>query len=240
VNSVDRQRLTNWVIVGVVGVGISVGVIVYPYMLQGAITRYGITGVAGALLLLAAISFALPGRRLLDALRGGAAPSLGIPVVLAAAAATAQPVYLQLVPCFVYLTLAYLCFASLRADDSIVERAARFLIPEAPAFIRPYCRKVTWLWVAFFLISAIVIAALAVGGEVEGWKRFSGQILYVSMLTISAIEFIVRKTWFRYYFYRGPIDRLWERWFPPENTAAGRRSMQYIADIRRMSRSGGD
>jgi uncharacterized membrane protein len=223
-----------------VGVAISAGVIVYPYLLLGAISRFGSAEVALALLALAGISFALPGRRLLDALRSGAAPSVGIPVVLVVAAATEQPVYLQLVPCFVYLTLAYLFYASLRADDSIIERAARYLIPEAPEFIRSYCRKVTWLWVAFFFASSIAIATLAISGETGAWKRFTGQLVYISMLVISASEFIVRKTWFRYYFYRSPIDRLWEKWFPPENTPAGRRSMQYIASIRRMSQSSGD
>ena len=236
-NSVDRQRLRNWFVVGGVGVAITTGVIVYPFLLEGAISRFGTAGVALALLILAAVSFALPGRRLLGALRSGAAPSVGIPIALVAAAATEQSVYLQLVPCFVYLTMAYLCWVSLRADDSIIERAARYLIPEAPVFIRSYCRKVTWLWAAFFFVSAVAIAGLAASGEISWWRRFTGQLVYGSMLVFSVSEFIVRKTWFRYYFYRGPIDRLWAKCFPAENTAAGRRSMQYIAEIKRASQS---
>lgn len=239
-DSIDRQRLRNWIVVGGLSVVISVGVVVYPYALQGVILRFGVDRVALALLSLAAISFALPGRRLGSALRSGAAPSLGIPLLLAAAAATEQPVYLQLIPCIVYLTLADFFRVSLRADDSIIERAARYLVPEAPEFIRPYCRKVTRLWIAFFLGSGLAIAALAISGEFTRWELFTGRLVYALMLAVSIIEFFVRKTWFRYYFYRGPIDRLWERWFPPENTAAGRRSMQYIARVREMKRSSGD
>ncbi len=227
---IDRRRLRNWVAIGALGLFIGAGVVAYPFVLLGATSRFGVSGVAAALLVFAAISFALPGRRGIEALRRGAAPSVGIPILLVAAVSTRDALYLQLVPSAVYLTLAGWFYASLRSDDSVVERVARFLVPEAPEFIRPYCRKVTGLWAAFFAASALVIASLALAGAGSGWAFFTGQLVYALMIAASLIEFLVRKTWFRYYFHGGWFDRLWRRLFPPENTPEGRRSMQHIAD----------
>jgi hypothetical protein len=41
----------------------------------------------------------------------------------------------------------------------------------------------------------------------------------------------VRKWWFRY-FGPGPLDQLLKHALPPENTAAGRRSLDYIRKMR--------
>jgi hypothetical protein len=53
------------------------------------------------------------------------------------------------------------------------------------------------------------------------------------MLLASGVEFLVRKTWFRYYFRGGPFDRLWARLFPAERTARGRRSAEAIRRYRK-------
>jgi len=188
----------------------------------------GVPGVAAVLLIFAAISFALPGRRGIHALGTRVALSVGIPVLLVAAALSGDEFYLQLVPSAVYLALAGWFYASLRFGDSIVERAARFFVPEAPDFIRSYCRKVTRLWTVFFIASAILSAAFALSGERWWWEFFTGKLVYALMIAASLIEFLVRKAWFRYYFHGGWFDRICEKLFPPENTAEGRRSMQYI------------
>ena len=41
-------------------------------------------------------------------------------------------------------------------------------------------------------------------------------------------EFLVRKTWFRYYFHGGPFERFWSRLFPAEATPRGRESLEFI------------
>jgi hypothetical protein len=74
----------------------------------------------------------------------------------------------------------------------------------------------------------VAIAGLALAGRLEAWRAFTGWIVYAAMLVFGAVEFLVRKTWFRYYFHGGPFDRLWSRLFPAEATAAGRRSQAYI------------
>ena len=114
----------------------------------------------------------------------------------------------------------------LRCSEEL--RGARWLVPEAPDFVRSYCRKVTALWVGFFAGSAVLIAVLAVSGAQAWWELYTGQLVYALMMAISAVEFFVRKTWFRYYFHMGPFDRLWSTLFPAENTPQGRRSEAYI------------
>jgi uncharacterized membrane protein len=229
VQSIDRRRVRNWAAVVALGVFVGAVVVVYPFALAAATQRLGVPGVAAALLVFAAISLALPGRRGIKALNSGSALSVGIPILLVAAAFSADERYLQLVPSAVYLALAGWFYASLQSCDSIVERAARFMVPEAPEFIRPYCRKVTVFWVSFFAASAIIAAALALAGDRSWWELFTGKLFYVLMLAASMFEFLVRKTWFRYYFHGGWFDRVWKRFFPPENTPEGRRSMQHIA-----------
>jgi hypothetical protein len=63
------------------------------------------------------------------------------------------------------------------------------------------------------------------------------------MAGVMALEFFVRKTWFRYYFRNGPFERFWAQLFPAQATARGRRSMEYIeayhARIERESSSRG-
>jgi uncharacterized membrane protein len=152
--------------------------------------------------------------------------------LLALALATGDARFLRVLPAAVYLGLAAWFAASLRGPGSIIESAARWLVPEAPDFIRDYCRVVTALWVAFFLASAAAIAWLALGGSRAAWLAAVGRDLWIAMLAFVGVEFLVRKTWFRYYFHGGPFDRLWSRLFPAERTARGRRSLRSIEEYR--------
>jgi uncharacterized membrane protein len=230
VQSIDRRSARYWISVCVLAVFFAASVVAYPYLLSGALPRFGVSRTAIALLFVVALSFSVRGRSWAGSLRRSAAPSVGIPILLAAAAFSGDVLYLQLVPSVAYLTLASWFYASLRSGDSIVERAARLLVPEAPDFIRSYCRKVTGLWVAFFAASAFAIACLAIAGGRSEWAFVTGKLLYGLMIAASCVEFLVRKTWFRYYFHGGWFDRLWGRLYPPENTPEGRRSMQHISD----------
>ena len=168
------------------------------------------------------------GFALAGVVRHGAAPTLAIPLLLLGAALTGDALWMQLVPTLVYLTLADLFRASLRDGSSMIEMGGKYLVPELPDFVRPYCRKVTAFWAAFFAASAVVIALFAVARETQWWAFFTGQLIYMLMLVISALEFFARKTWFRYYPHMGPFDRLWSKLFPAQNTEQGRRSEAYI------------
>ena len=51
------------------------------------------------------------------------------------------------------------------------------------------------------------------------------------MIAASLVDWVVRKWWFRY-FGPGPLDQLLKHVLPPENTEAGRRSLEYIRRTR--------
>jgi uncharacterized membrane protein len=210
------------------GAAVAALAVVYPWTLGAVLERAGARGLA--LLLLGALAVSLP-------LRGPAVGSrrlgtAGLVVLLVASAATGDARWLRLVPAWVYLGLAVLFAKSLREPGSLIERAARWLVPEAPAFIRDYCRVVTALWVVCFLAFAAQIVWLAFAGDPGAWTRFTSRSVWIAMGAFSAVEFLVRKTWFRYYFHGGPFDRLWSRLFPAERTARGRRSLAYIEEYR--------
>jgi len=232
VNPLDARRLRNWVVVGGLISTLAVVVICYPYLLGQVSVRFGERSVALALLGLVGVAGMLRGRGLQVALRYGAAPSIAVPLLLLATAASDESVLLRLVPAAVFASLADMCRISLRDGVSIIERAVQFMVPEAPDFIRDYCRNLTWLWCGFFAGCALASGLLAVSGDVDRWSRFTGSGVYASMAVVTVIEFFVRKTWFRHYFHEGPFDRFWSSLFPAEDTARGRRSLAYIRRFR--------
>jgi uncharacterized membrane protein len=199
-------------------------VVVFPWALDSLLVRFGTRSTAVVLAVL--VAAALPLRSQVPV----ASPvgAIGIATLLLGAAVTGDRVFLRLTPASIYFGLAWAAAASLRGGSSLIERGARFLVPEAPAFVGPYCRVVTALWAVFFFACALVIAVLALSAPADAWRTFTGRTVWVVMASLSALEFFVRKTWFRYYFRDGAFDRFWSRLFPAERTERGRRSMEAI------------
>ena len=217
-----------WAALWLAGAAVAALAVAWPWALDGALHRLGPRGLALLLLGLGAGSLALRPAR--GAGRGLAAA--GVLVLLALAAASGEARFLRLVPAWIYAALAGLFAASLRGPGSILQSAARWLVPEAPEFIRGYCRAATAAWVAVFLASAAAVAWLALAPSPEAWRRFTSRDLWLAMGGFAAAEFLVRKTWFRNYFHGGPFERFWARLFPAERTERGRRSLAYIAAYR--------
>jgi uncharacterized membrane protein len=217
--------------------------LVYPWAIDAALARFGVRPVAAALLGLALLGGASPLRlggvteRRIDFPRVPGFPG-AFAVLLAAALASGDVRCLLLVPAAVYLWLALLAAASLREPPSLIERAALFLQPRAPDFIRPYCRKVTALWCVLFAATAAAIAWLVASGDDEARRSFSSFGLWLPFGALSAVEYAVRKAWFRYY-AGGALDRVWAALLPAENTARGRRSLAYIREARARMRAEG-
>jgi hypothetical protein len=87
----------------------------------------------------------------------------------------------------------------------------------------------------------VAVAALAFAASPGRWRAFTARDVWLAMAAVSVVEFFVRKTWFRYYYWNGPFERVWSRLFPAERTAAGRRSLAYIdASRERVARERGD
>jgi uncharacterized membrane protein len=215
--------------------------LVYPLAIDAALARFGVRPTAAALLALALLGGASPLRRVsgrrIDLPRVPGFPA-ALSLLLAAALLLGDLRCLLLLPAAIYLWLALLAAASLRQPPSLIERAARFLQPRAPDFIRPYCRKLTALWSALFAATAVAIAWLVASGDDDARRAFSSWGLWLPILAISALEYVVRKAWFRYY-AGGALDRLWAALLPAENTARGRRSLAYIREARARMRAEG-
>jgi uncharacterized membrane protein len=220
---------------------LGLALLVYPWAIDAALARFGVRPVAALLLVLTLAGGALPRRaapaRLIDLPRVPGFPG-AIALLIAAALATGDVRCLFLVPAAVYLWLALLSAASLREPVSLIERAARFIQPRAPEFIRPYCRKVTALWCAFFAVTAAIIAWLVAAGAVDARRAFSSWGLWLPVGALSLVEYVVRKTWFRYY-AGGALDRIWAALLPAENSERGRRSLAYIREARARMRAEG-
>jgi len=150
--------------------------LVYPLAIDAALARFGVRPTAAALLALALLGGASPLRRVsgrrIDFPRVPGFPA-ALSGLLAAALLLGDLRCLLLLPAAVYLWLALLAAASLREPPSLIERAALFLQPRAPDFIRPYCRKVTALWCAMFAATAVAIAWLVASGDDAARRAFS-------------------------------------------------------------------
>ena len=205
----------------------------YPWIVDFALTRYGVRVVALVALALGSISLLASWRRS----RRSDHPKLVLcaqlcGLSLAALAATLAARWpLLLVPGLIQLFLALIFWRSLALERSMVERVARMMQPYAPEWISGYCRGVTALWTLFFLLNAALILALALLASETAWTRYTGGGLYLVALALQGVEAAARKLWFRNY-GNSPIDRLIRRLFPPEDTERGRRSMAHIREMR--------
>lgn len=213
---------------GITALAAALAVVAYPYLGEWLLERYGVERVATALIAVAALNVAvrvvLERRPLVLFVQFGAVFAL-----LTCAAMTGDRFYLQLFPALVNAVLAVLFATSLATSKSMIERGARALQPNLPAFTRDYCRAVTVLWVVFFAAfsGAIVVVAVSSPGA---WREVTTTFYVGGMIALILVEACVRKLWFRNY-GDGPIDGVIARWFPATATERGRKSAAYIAKM---------
>src|SRR5262249_16841074 len=100
-----------------------------------------------------------------------------------------------------------------------------------PDFIDPYCNKLTGIWTGLFALCAALVAGCALFASQATWSLVAGVLVYLLMIALQLVEYVVRKLWFRHY-SRGPLDPLFARFFPAEDTPEGRRSLAHILEMR--------
>ena len=214
---------------GVAFAGLAVA---WPFVAEWLVVRFGVRALAAALFGVGALSL-LGARGALPAeLALGRLDVAGMAALVALALASGQRVFLLLVPAWVFVALARIFAASLRGGGSVIERVAFLMQPYAPDFIRPYCRGVTLFWAATFAANALAIAALALFAPLAWWRSYTGWIEWLGLVVLSLAEFAVRKAHFRNY-DDGPIDLLFERFFPADRSEMGRRASAYKGAMRR-------
>jgi uncharacterized membrane protein len=110
-------------------------------------------------------------------------------------------------------------FASSLRTVPIAERFARAQHGDLPEREVAYCRSVTRVWCAFFVLNGGVTAALGLWAPLAWWTLYTGAISYVLVGLLVAAEYIVRKARFRRY-GSSVVDRLLSRILPPAERAA--------------------
>ncbi len=200
----------------------------YPFVVYLAYGRLGTRGLGAVLLGLYGLGVLLRARSSLRDLWSLARPHLGMAAIIGLAVVSGERVVLLLLPLAVSLYLLWTFARSLRHGPPMIERVARLVEDDLPAFTLPYCRKVTAVWCGFLTANSVCIGVLAFAAPLEWWTLYVGFLFYVLMGALLGAEFLVRKLWFRYY-GDGLADRLLARWFPAERTANGRRSLAYVA-----------
>lgn len=197
----------------------------YPLLVLGGLARFEPRGVAAGALVLLALRFGVLGIRRGSGLHLSGPPvswAVALPVVLvltftATAAVWNDPLGLLLAPVFVNATLLGTFALSLRGRP-IVESIARLTVDVlAPAEIR-YCRRVTVVWCAFFLVNGAITLVLALGNAIDYWALYTGFVSYLFMGLLFASEWIYRHARFRRY-VGAWTDPLISRFFPPRLAA---------------------
>lgn len=211
-----------------VGVGALLAT-VYPPVAERALVSHGVRAVAAGLLafgLVSLVAWQRVGRARVPLYQRAA-----LLVLPALAVSTGDALFLRLVPAAIQALIAVLFVVSLRGGGSLFYDAARSLHPYAPDFIAPYCRKSTAVFAGIFALLAVAATWLAFRPPASGWGAASGLWIWTPVIAASFVDWVVRKWWFRY-FGPGPLDQLLKHVLPPENTAAGRRSLEYIRRMR--------
>src|SRR5262245_30480651 len=96
-------------------------------------------------------------------------------------------------PVVINVILFVLFAHSILYPPSIIEQIARIRDPELPPSGVAYTRKVTIVWLGFFVFNGSVALGTAIHGDVALWSLYNGLIAYLLMGALFLIEFVVRR-----------------------------------------------
>lgn len=108
-------------------------------------------------------------------------------------AASGESALLRWYPTLISLFLLLTFGLSLISGPPIIERIARLREHDLPDAAIPYTRKVTWVWVGFFVFNALVSAALTLWASLKWWTLYNGLLVYFIMGPLFIGEWLLRK-----------------------------------------------
>ena len=83
-------------------------------------------------------------------------------------------------------------FAASLSGESVIEKLARLKEPDLPAAGRRYCRRLTLVWCAFFVLNGLIAFDSAVN-RTEAWGAlYNGLIAYVLIGCLFTGEWLIR------------------------------------------------
>lgn len=114
-------------------------------------------------------------------------------VYCALLARSGEAALLRWYPSLISVLLLCVFGLSLKFGPPMVERIARVREPDLPEAAIPYTRKVTWVWVGFFVVNGMVSAAMTLWAPLAWWTLYNGLLVYVVMGVLFAGEWLLRR-----------------------------------------------
>lgn len=99
--------------------------------------------------------------------------------------------FMKFTPVLISLNFFIIFTASIIKPPSMVERFARIRFKDLPSEAIPYCRKVTFIWIAFFIGNGSV-AFWTAFQDLKTWAFYNGFLAYILMGILFAAEFLYR------------------------------------------------
>jgi uncharacterized membrane protein len=100
---------------------------------------------------------------------------------------------LKLYPVLMNLGFGVVFAWSLAHPPSAIERIARLQRPDLDAQGVAYTRKVTWVWVGFFIVNGSLAAGTALWASDATWALYNGLLCYGLMGLLFGGEWLVRQ-----------------------------------------------
>lgn len=104
-----------------------------------------------------------------------------------------EALLLRWYPTLISLLLLAVFGLSLKFGPPMIERLARLREPELPPAGVRYTRKVTWVWVGFFVFNATVSALLTLLAPLAWWTLYNGLLVYFIMGALFGGEWLLRQ-----------------------------------------------
>ena len=131
-------------------------------------------------------------------LRGNGAPWMGraagwLLVIIGVIMMTTEvDIVARVYPILVNLMLLVWFGWSLLTPPPLIERLARLSEPDLPDHAITYTRRVTWVWLLFFLGNGLAAIYTTLFSTLEVWTLYNGLIAYVLMGCLFGIEYGIR------------------------------------------------
>ena len=159
----------------------------YPFLVYYGKDKVDSLWITGGLLLLWGIKSLLSGQRWQQIV------TVALLACVTLFSLTDRPGFLYFYPVVINAVLLAVFAGSLFTSMSVVERIARSREPDLPESGVRYTRKVTQLWVGFFIVNGSITYLLGAAGYTRAWSLYTGFISYMLMGLLFAGEWIYRQ-----------------------------------------------
>jgi uncharacterized membrane protein len=189
----------------------------YPFLMFASLSFFRAREVALVLGLLLAIRAFADRRRFRREDIARVLPLVGLVAgIVLLAAIFNEGRFFLFVPALVTVALLISFARTLGSGPSMVETFAQLQGHILTNEMTRYCRTVTSLWCAFFVLNSGVIVWLALYGSLAWWTAYTGFVSY-ALIGLLLLGEVVYRAW-RFRYYRGGfLDGVLRRVFPPRN-----------------------